>query len=218
LPAYGVHDGAKVVVCSPELAEMFGASSPSELVGRDVFRFITREARDQSIASISAGAIESYESTGVRVDATKFPIHIESAPIRSRDCGEARLVIIRDLSPVALVVDDEAPVVRMTAFLMRHAGYQAAAYTSSRQALADYQLGAASVIVTDVLMPEMDGVSMVEAIRKLDPSVPVLFISGYSEVPVPQDEATIFVKKPFGIVDLDGALAKLPERARARIQ
>jgi len=218
LPAYGVHDGAKLLACSDELAEMFGAASAAEVLGQEVLTLIAPEAQERSIATIFRGAPRSCASVGVRLDGAAFPIQVTSSLVRSRECGEARLVLVRDLSPAALVVDDEPELARITAFLMRHAGYQTATYTSPRQALADYQAGVASVIVTDVSMPELDGVALAQRIRKLDPGVPVIFVSGYSTEPVPQIPGTIFVKKPFGIAELERALASLPERVRARLE
>jgi PAS domain S-box-containing protein len=218
LPAYGVHDGAKMLVCSGELAEMFGASSASEVVGREIFSFIAPEERDRAIASIADGGTGAYVSVGVRLDGSSFPIRIESSPVRSRESGEARIVLVRDLSPVALVVDDEPPVARMTAMLMRYAGYQPVTYTSARQALADYQAGDASAVVTDVLMPELDGVSMAQAMRAIDPQLPVVFVSGYTNIVVPNEEGMIFVRKPFGMADLKRALAGLPDRARRALE
>jgi PAS domain S-box-containing protein len=217
LPAYGVHDGANILVCSNELAEMFGAGSPSEIVGRDILSFIEPGERDRVVACVVSAAPGAYKSRGARLDGLTIPIEITSTPIRYGG-REARVFTVRDLSPIALVVDDEPPVARLTAVLLRLAGYQTAAYVSPRQALADYWTGAASVIVSDVLMPELDGVALVHRLRRLDPGVPVIFVSGYSTDPVPQDAATIFVKKPFIRDHLDRALANLPERARAPIE
>lgn len=197
---------------------MIGAS-PAEIVGREVFSLITPEERDRSIASIAAGETGPYRSVGVRNDGTTIPVVIESMPVRLKDCGgEGRIVLVRDLSPVALVVDDEPPVARMTAMLMRYAGYQAVTCTSAQQVLSGYEAGSVSVIVTDVLMPEMDGVAMVKAIRDIDPLAPVVFVSGYTNIAVPRDERTVFVRKPFGMEDLRRALAELPERARAALE
>lgn len=196
---------------------MFGAGSPGEVVGRDILSFIEPEERDRVVACVFAGGPRSYKSRGVRLDGMTIPIEIASSPIHNSG-REARLFTVRDLSPIALVVDDESPVARLTAVLLRLAGYQTAAYVSPRQALADYWNGAASVIVSDVLMPELDGLALVQRIRKLDPGVPVIFVSGYSTDPVPQDAATIFVKKPFIREHLDRALANLPERARTPIE
>jgi FixJ family two-component response regulator len=164
------------------------------------------------------GGPGSNELVGIRADGGLFPIGVQSCEIRLRGYGEGRIVLIRDLSPIALVVDDEPQVTRMTAFLMRHIGYQVIAYTSSRQALADYQPGVPSVIVSDILMPDLDGVVMTQRMRKVDPTVPVIFVSGFSTETVPQGDGSIFVKKPFVITDLQNALKELPERARARLQ
>jgi DNA-binding NtrC family response regulator len=90
-------------------------------------------------------------------------------------------------------------------------------YTSSRQALADYEYNTASVIVSDVKMPELDGITMVEQIRRLDPGLPVIFMSGYTTDPIPHNAAA-FVKKSFGLRDLERALEGLPERARATLE
>jgi PAS domain S-box-containing protein len=217
LPAYGVHDGANILVCSNELAEMFGAGSPSEVVGRDILSFIEPGARDRVIACVLSGAPGTYKSKGLRLDGVVIPIEIASTPVRYSG-REARLFTVRDLSPVALVVDDEPPVARLTAVLLRLAGYQTATYVSPRQALADYWSGGASVIVSDIMMPELDGVSLVHRLRRLDAGVPVIFVSGYTAEPVPQDSSTVFVKKPFVREHLDRALASLPERARAPIE
>jgi PAS domain S-box-containing protein len=212
-----VHDGAKILLCSDELAEMFGASSAAEAMGREFLSFVAPGERDQAVAAVVSAAEGRYRSRGLRFDGGEFPIEIASAPIRYGG-REARLFTVRDLSPIALVVDDEPPVGRMTAALLRLAGYQTATYTSSRQALTDYWIGAASVIVSDIVMPELDGVALVQNIRQLDADVPVIFVSGYTDDPVPEDAATIFVKKPFVREHLDRALADLPARARAPVE
>jgi CheY-like chemotaxis protein len=205
-----------LLVCSQDLCDIFGTRSPDDMVGQNVLRFLADDSHDQSIASLLSGGEGVYGSTGRKLDGRTFPIQIGSIPIRFRG-GEARMVTVRDLSPLAVVVDDEAPVARMTALLMQGAGYQVVKYTSSRQALADYEYSTASVIVSDVKMPELDGITMVEQIRRLDPGLPVIFMSGYTTDPIPQDAATAFVGKPFGVRDLERALKGLPERARATL-
>jgi CheY-like chemotaxis protein len=202
-----------VLACSEELAEMFGVSA-GEAIGRTLLSILAADARDDAVAAIVSAAHACYRSRGLRDDGATFPMQVTSMPIRW-ERGEARLFTVRDLSPVALVVDDEAPVARMTSLLMRQAGYQTVTYTSPRQALADYQAGTAGIVVSDVMMPELDGVSLALRIRKLDPGVPVLFVTGFAGVDVPHDEATALVRKPFVARDLERALATLPERARA---
>lgn len=217
LPAYGVHDGARLRECSEDLAHMFGATSPADVVGRAVLEFIAPEARDQSISAILAGKAGAYNSTGLRLDGRRFPILITSAPVQHRGSG-ARLVLVRNLSPIALVVDDEAPIARLTAFLLRDTGYQSTVYTNPSNALAEYEPGAASVVVTDVSMPELDGPTMAERIRSVDPGVPVIFMSGSWTPQEPESAGTAFLKKPFTQRDLQDALSNLPSRARSPLQ
>lgn len=196
---------------------MFGVTSAAEVVGSDILNFIAPEARDQTIAAVLSATSGCYASIGVRPDGQQFPIEVGSTAIRHRS-GTARLFTVRDLSPIALVVDDEETVVKMTASLLRMVGFQVAAYTSARQAIAAYYPGAASVVVSDVLMPELDGVSMVRILREQEPGLPAIFISGYSREPVLEDALTVFVEKPFGMQDLNRALATLPARAREPIK
>lgn len=217
MPAYGVHDGATIRVCSEELASMFGAVSAADVVGSDILAFIAPEARDQAIAAVLSAAPGCYTSIGLRPDGHRFPIQVGSTPIRHRH-GGARLFTVRDLSPIALVVDDEETVVKMTASLLRMSGFQVAAYTNARQAVAAYYPGGASVVVSDVLMPELDGIAMVRLLREQEPGLPVIFISGYSQEPVREDSVTAFVKKPFGIAALTRALESLPARAREPLE
>ena len=197
---------------------MFGAASAEEVVDGDVLSFLSPGSRDTPVAAVLLGQPGCYRLEGVRLDGSTFPIEVTATPIQFRESGEARLVLVRDLSPVALGVDDEPPVARLTAALMRNAGYQTALFTSPCAAVAGYYAGAASVIVTDVRMPEMDGVAMVRRIREVDPEVPVVFMSGFAEVDVPRDELTAWLKKPFGIADLGRALSRLPARARATLE
>ena len=183
LPAYGVHDGARLLVCSRDLVHLFGAHSASELAGREIFHLLAPEARDNTIAAIMSGVDGSYRSIGLRLDGKAFPMQISCTSVRHR--GDiAHLFTVRDLSPLAVVVDDEATIARMTGSLMRNIGYQTAVYTGSTELLADYQADMVSVLVSDVQMPGMDGVSMVEKIREFDAEVPVIFVSGYSPQPI----------------------------------
>ena len=58
------------------------------------------------------------------------------------------------------------------------------------------------IVVSDVVMPSMDGPAMAREIRKLAPDMPVLFMSGYSDQAPPEDlgptaGGAAFIHKPF---------------------
>jgi DNA-binding NtrC family response regulator len=82
-----------------------------------------------------------------------------------------------------VVVEDDAGVRALaTRVLLRH-GYRVHAYSNGRDALSALEAKAEPVdlIVTDVVMPEMNGKSFVDHASTLHPGVKVLYTSGYSE-------------------------------------
>ncbi len=80
-----------------------------------------------------------------------------------------------------LVVDDHADLARLTGVLLRRAGYDVLVATSAQEAL---ELAATppriDLVLSDVVMPEMDGIALAAQIRAAHPTTPVLFMSGYT--------------------------------------
>jgi CheY-like chemotaxis protein len=217
LPGFGVHDGNKILFCSDELATIIGAPSAREVVGRELLSLLAPESQDASIGAIASRAPGYYRATGLRSSGLKIPIEIYSCPIRF--CGKAaRLFTVRDLSPLAVVVDDDPPVANMTASLVRRLGYQTITFTSPSALLSDYPANVISVLISDVMMPDIDGIAMVQRIRQADPGLPVVFVSGFSETAVKEDALTIALAKPFGVQAIRDILARFPERARANLK
>src|SRR5262249_46755271 len=99
LPSFGVHDGNRVLFCSDELAEVLGAASAEDVVGREILTLLAPESHDASIGVMAARVPGSYRATGLRSGGIKNPIEIFSCPIRFRG-GTARLFTVRDLSPL----------------------------------------------------------------------------------------------------------------------
>jgi two-component system, cell cycle sensor histidine kinase and response regulator CckA len=116
----------------------------------------------------------------------------------------------RDLTgnaAVMLVEDDEA--VRMFgARALRNKGYRVSEAKSGEAALE--LIGATSekfdLLITDVVMPQMDGPALIREVRRLDPGIKVIFISGYTEDTFRQrldsDSNIHFLAKPFSLKQL----------------
>ncbi|MFO1052458.1 MAG: sigma-54 dependent transcriptional regulator [Planctomycetota bacterium] len=107
----------------------------------------------------------------------------------------------RSSQRAVLVVDDEPDLVETSVFFLRRAGYRVQSATSGRAALE--ALGAASfdVVVSDVRMPEMNGVRLLEEIKARDPDVEVILVTGYPEIETAvkaiKTGAFDYLKKPF---------------------
>jgi two-component system cell cycle sensor histidine kinase/response regulator CckA len=121
-----------------------------------------------------------------------------------------------------LLVEDE-PMVRTVAEreLTRH-GYKVVTATNGEEALERQAAGGPPIdlLVSDVVMPLMDGPTMVRQARKSFPDMPILFMSGYAEEQLRKsiDIANVaFLPKPFSVQELAEAVRKtLAEQAKAK--
>ena len=81
-----------------------------------------------------------------------------------------------------LVVDDETAVRRFACRVLEHAGYGLFEATDGVEALEliQGQAVALEVVVSDIVMPRMNGVELMEALAVLRPALPVILMSGYA--------------------------------------
>ena len=86
-------------------------------------------------------------------------------------------------SPCILIVDDEPMIRRFVRLLLEQSGFAVLDAGDGNEALSLFQAhrDAISLVLTDVLMPDMNGPTLVEHIRRMNPGVAVLFISAYCE-------------------------------------
>ena len=111
-----------------------------------------------------------------------------------------------------LLVEDE-PMVRTVAerALTRH-GYKVLTANNGEEALEIVERGdEIALLISDVVMPIMDGPTMVREARKTRPEVPILFMSGYAEEQLRKsiDIANVaFLPKPFSVQELAEAVRK----------
>jgi CheY-like chemotaxis protein len=77
-----------------------------------------------------------------------------------------------------LVIDDEPDVRDAVKRVLDRAGYTVRTSDSGVDALAELERTRTDVVITDIIMPKIDGVQLIESIRKLFPSVRIIAISG----------------------------------------
>lgn len=112
-----------------------------------------------------------------------------------------------------LVVDDRLDMAEMIADDFRDRGYDGVAVSSGREALLLLRSERFDVLVTDLRMPEIDGLQLLQASRDLDPTRPVIVMTAFealeSAMKASEYGVCQYVTKPFRL-DL---LARLVERA-----
>src|SRR5213594_2487098 len=79
-----------------------------------------------------------------------------------------------------LVVDDEQSMAQFLGIVLRKEGYQVTTVNSGRDALEKVKSDNFDVVITDIKMPGMDGIQLLQGIKKLDPSVPVVIMTAYA--------------------------------------
>jgi two-component system cell cycle sensor histidine kinase/response regulator CckA len=98
-------------------------------------------------------------------------------------------------------VEDEQLVVRMVTVALSLVGFRAAVAENGATGLETYAAMREDIclVLSDVMMPVSTGVEMADKIRELNPAVPILLMSGYSNHELVRDAQTRypFVRKPF---------------------
>jgi DNA-binding response OmpR family regulator len=79
-----------------------------------------------------------------------------------------------------LLVDDNADVRAMAKVFLEHAGYSVATAADGNEGLRYYELHQSSILLllTDVMMPNMNGLELVDRVLGIDSQLPVVFMSG----------------------------------------
>ena len=80
-----------------------------------------------------------------------------------------------------LVVEDEEAIRSFLRLALEAAGYEVVEAANGREGLAMYHQTAIDLVITDLEMPEMDGATMIEALRDAQAQIPVIVISGRQE-------------------------------------
>ncbi|MCC7537596.1 MAG: response regulator [Deltaproteobacteria bacterium] len=81
-----------------------------------------------------------------------------------------------------VVVDDEEMVVKSLGFFFElETSYRPVTFTSPKAALEWLAHNDAGIVISDYLMPEMDGISFLMKVRDLRPSIPRVLLTGYAD-------------------------------------
>ena len=110
------------------------------------------------------------------------------------------------MSNKILFVEDEEDLTLIVADTLRGQGYDVITASDGIQGLDKFKSEGADIVVADVMMPKMDGFTMAKEIRKLSPTVPLLFLTAKSTIDDVEQGFEIgandYLKKPFELREL----------------
>lgn len=105
-----------------------------------------------------------------------------------------------------LFVEDEEDLALIVADTLRGQGYEVITAADGTAGLEKFRSEGADIVVADVMMPKMDGFSMAKEIRKMSPTVPLLFLTAKSTIDDVETGFEIgandYLKKPFELREL----------------
>ena len=153
------------------------------------------------IVKQSLGHIGAYTEFGL---GTTFKIYLPvvDEPVAISTNSEAAKTVTVG-SETVLLVEDEDAVRRITLRFLQAQGYTVLTATNGKDALnvSANQTGGIDLLVTDVVMPEMNGPELVEILRPMFPRMRVLFISGYTNDAIIRqgllNAENVFLQKPY---------------------
>jgi DNA-binding NtrC family response regulator len=82
---------------------------------------------------------------------------------------------------VVLVDDEEMVLASLSSFLALETDYTVKTFTSAKEALEFVRESDVDCVVSDYLMPEMDGISFLAQVKELKPEVPRIILTGYAD-------------------------------------
>lgn len=117
-----------------------------------------------------------------------------------------------NIARTILVVDDEPYVLDAISSLLTEFGYQTVAVTGAKEAEEKFRTEKIDLVLTDIKMPEVSGMDLLEHIHRLDPELPVILMTAYPEMGVTIEAlkrgAFDFILKPFHLDQVRHAVAK----------
>ena len=112
-----------------------------------------------------------------------------------------------------LVVDDDPNVVGVLKYVLQQQGFEVHGAPDGLSALAAFRGGRFDMIFTDFSMPRMTGLELAALVRKLDPDIPIILITGHAHALDPEAVARAglsrVLAKPFQLDELLACLSLL---------
>jgi two-component system cell cycle sensor histidine kinase/response regulator CckA len=165
----------------------------------------------RSIVKNHGGFLNVYSEPGATVFKAYLPALYETAP---EDAEDVAAPVISGNGELVLLIDDERAILDVTAATLESFGYRVLTASDGSEGIALYaQNPGVAVVVTDMLMPVLDGPTTIRALRKLNPNVRVLGMSGYISPRMSGPMPDLLLQKPFRAPDLLNAIHSVLTRS-----
>ena len=121
-----------------------------------------------------------------------------------------------------LVVDDEEIMLKLACDALRSQGHQVTGSSGALEALDKLKGERFDFILTDIKMPEMDGMELIQSAHEIDPSMGAIFMTGYASLDTAkraiQEGAYDYILKPFDLQEIRSAVARAIQKRSQNIE
>ena len=134
---------------------------------------------------------------------TTFKIYLPRHTAETPESKGGITELVRRGDETILLVEDEPAILEVTRIMLDSFGYSVLAASTPSEAiqLAEVHAGTIHLLVTDVVMPEMNGKELATSLQSIYPDLKCLFMSGYTKDIISHrgvlEEGTHFIQKPF---------------------
>ena len=115
-----------------------------------------------------------------------------------------------------IIIDDDSEIIEALSEMLTLEGFNIRAYQRAQDALQNLSAQSPVVVLTDVRMPKMDGMSLLGHLQQLDTSLPVLLMSGHGDIPMAmqamREGAYDFLEKPLQPANLISQLRRAVDK------
>jgi DNA-binding NtrC family response regulator len=120
---------------------------------------------------------------------------------------------MKDGSMKLLIVDDEAPILESLKAALKPSGYECVVTQKPREAVEAFKRDGFDVVITDFMMPEMNGIELLKEVKNARPDANVIILTGYADIEnaiaAVNNGAYAFFRKPLDFRDFMNTLRKL---------
>lgn len=129
---------------------------------------------------------------------------------------------VTDNQWTVLLIDDEEDIRAILSLTLQDSGYEVLLAADGQEGLALCRERKPRLVITDIKMPRMDGIQVLEAVKKIDPDIEVIVATAFGEMDLAiralQLDASDFITKPIDDQALHLALKRAKERSISRRQ
>jgi two-component system, NtrC family, response regulator HydG len=119
-----------------------------------------------------------------------------------------------------MLIDDEMPILESLERALKPSGYECFPFQRSTDALEAYAQDRFDLVVTDFMMPDMDGIDVLKTVKTIDPEARVIILTGYADienaVAAVNNGAYAYFRKPLDFRDFIKTLKQIEQEIEGK--